>query len=391
MDGAVVAQLLPPFDEQLDYSASMTRLLGATAIVVVSVLSAALSGCASEPETIATPSATPTPTLTVEPALRPNSVFAINCAELLTLDEVQSRVTAPVSVQRDESNVSAAYWELESYQRGGLSCRWGGENRTDSSFDDGVDVLLLPEAGADFAARTSGGSTTLVDVAGAVTAFSQCGFGSELVDGAAPGYCTVWALVGTSLAELRFSDSQGAYPTQQAIGAVAIGLLETAIERMVAAGTREQEWTPPATSLEADSAFCTPAKEALLGALGMTTEFGGAEPADAYPGVTSCKYYFGATDVHGVAIFVVADAAWVARVPHTEAPAQGQPFEPRTTTNGGTWWLSPSGESVRGRAAVAGSLIEVVVYWMDIDVTVEQAQAAITAFMEEYAEVPPGS
>ncbi|MDX2026232.1 hypothetical protein, partial [Microcella sp.] len=216
-------------------------------------------------------------------------------------------------------------------------------------------------------------------------------FLSDATAAGAPGYCTVYSLVGTTLAELRFSDSQGAYPSEQSIGEVATGLLETAIERLLSAGPREQEWTPPASSLTANSAFCDSAKEVLLGSLGETTEFGGAEPADSYPGVTSCAYYFGATDVSSVALLVVADAAWVAGVPHTEAPALGQPFEERTTTNGALWWLSPSGESVRGRAAVDGSLIEAVVYWMDIDVTAEQAQSAITAFMEEYAEVPPGS
>ena len=369
----------------------MTRLVSATALVVIALTTVALTGCAQEPEVVVTPSPTPTPTETVEPASRPNPLFDVGCADLLALDDVQASITAPISVQRDETNVPGSYWQIAQYHEGALSCRWGGENKTDYAFDDGVDLLLLPNGSEDYAVRTQGAESASVDVAGADSAVSQCYFSSDATSAGAPGYCTVFSLVGTTLAELRFSDSQGAYATEQAIGEVATGLLETAIARMVTAGPREQEWTPPATSLDANSAFCDPAKEVLLGALGVTTEFGGAEPADSYPDVTSCRYYFGATDVHSVALLVVADAAWVAGVPHTEAPALGQPFEERTTTNGARWWLSPSGESVRGRAAVDGSLIEVVVYWMDIDVTVEQAQAAITAFMEEYAEVPPGS
>lgn len=366
----------------------MTRLVGATALVVAALTMVALTGCAQEPETVVTPTPTPTPTETAEPASRPNPLFAIDCAGLLTLDEVQARVSAPVSVKRDESNVSGVYTELTWSQRGALSCHWGSEGRSNISFDDGATLLLLPNGGDEFAAHIQSVGWKSVDVSGADSAGIYClererGF----------GYCLIVALVGTTFAELGFSDSGGQYQTEEAISGAGIALLETAIARMVSAGPREQEWAPPAPSLQANSAFCDAAGADLFAALGVGTEFGGPRPADLFPGLTACEFYFGATDVPSVGIWIVESAGWVAGVPHTEAPELGAMFESRTTASGAPWWLSPSGESVRGRAAVDGSLIEVYIFGTDVNVNVsdEQARAAITAFMEQYAEVPPGT
>ena len=366
----------------------MTRLFLAATIAVTALV---LSGCDTVPEPAATPAATSTPTETASAAVRPNALFAIDCAELLTTDEVQNKVTAPISIARDESSVPSEFWDLPLLQRGALSCRWGGENRTGRSFDDGVDLLLLPDAVDDYAARSANGNEQAVEVAGADSAVTLCGFGREPDSAGTPGSCTVFSLVGTTLVELRFSDSQGVYPTEQAIRDVAIGLLEIAIERALAAGPRVQEWVAPTTSIEADAAFCDSVGLSLLAELGVATEFGGSQPLEGYPDVNGCAYYFTATDLSSVNIWLVEGASWAAGVEQTEGPALGQPYEARETGSGVQWWLSPSGEAVQGRAALGGNLVEIVVYWGDIGVTVEQAQAAITAVMEQYAEVAPGS
>lgn len=391
---SVVAQLFPPLDEPLDYSSSMTRLLGATALVVAALTTLTLTGCAQEPEATVTPTPTPTPTPTetAEPASRPNPIFAIDCAGLLSLDEVQDRVTAPVSVKRDETNTPGAFWEIQWLQRGGLSCRWGGESRTDSSYDDGVDVLVLPNGIEEFTTQTENSVSLDVAVDGADSAVSQCSFGADPVAAGAPGLCIVSSLIGTTLVELRFSDSEGAYPTEQAIGEVAIGLIETVIARMVAAGPRQQEWTPPASSLQADDAFCTAAGADLLAEMSLSALFSAARPVTLFPGVTACEYYFRASDLNSVGIWIVENAAWAAAVPHTESPELRDVFQRQTTSSGAQWWLNASDYPVRGWAALGDSLIDVYVYGEDENVNVsnEQAQAAITAFMEQYAEVPPG-
>lgn len=365
----------------------MTRFTGLAAAAVVSLL---LAGCAADPAPVS-PTADPTPEPTVEVAVRPNPVFAIDCAELLSLGEVQARVTAPISVKRDESSVPAEFWDIPVLQRGALSCRWGGEHRTGSEFDDGVDLLLLPDAADEYEARSVNGYEQAVEVAGADSAVTQCGFSSEPGSEGAPGYCTVFSLVGTSLVELRFSDSQTSYSSEQGIGEVAIDLLEMALARASDAGTRAQEWEAPTSTIAADAAFCDAVGATLLAELGVDTPFGGPSPLEGFPGVSSCQYFFGATDVLSVGAWVVEGAAWAAGVEQTEGPHLGETFTVRTTASGAQWWLSSSGPAVHGRAAMGGSLVELVVYWVDFDLSAEQAQAAIVTVMEEYAEAPPGT
>ena len=59
--------------------------------------------------------------------------------------------------------------------------------------------------------------------------------------------------------------------------------------------------------------------------------------------------------------------------------------------HGRLWWLSPNGESVQARAAIGGDLVTVSFLPQEVGQAAEQAQAAITAFMEQYAEAPPGT
>lgn len=360
-------------------------LVGATTLVLV------LSGCAQGPTPVPTVAPTEAPTATVEPAVRPNPVFAIDCAELLSLDDVQARLDVAIAIKRDESSVPSEFWDIPALQQGALSCRWGGDNRTGSSFDDGVDLLLLPDAADEYAFRSVNGFEQAVEVAGADAAVTQCGFSSEPEGDGAPGYCTVFSLVGSTLVELRFSDSQGSYASEKAIGDVAIELLELAIARALDAGSRSQEWEAPTSTIEADTAFCDSVGAALLDELGVETPYGGPAPLDGYPGVSGCQYSFGATDVIGVGAWVVDGAAWAAGVEQTEGPFLGEPFAVRTTASGAQWWLSSTGPAVHGRAAMGGSLVELVVYWVDFDGDVDQATAAIVAVMERFAEAPPGT
>ncbi|MBX9471259.1 hypothetical protein [Microcella sp.] len=362
----------------------MTRFTVTAAVVALALV---LSGCTPEAEPVATPTAEPAPEPSVEPALRPNPVFAIDCAEMLSLAEVQERVTARIAVKRDESNVPGEVSQIPLLQRGGLNCVWG----TEGTWQDDVEVLLMPDAPDVVAERATDPFTQDFSVTGAEAAVGSCYFGSDPVDGLAPGGCIITALVGTSAMELRFIDSFGAYSSEAAIGEVAVDILELVIERTSAAGPRSQEWVAPSDSLDADAAFCDSVGADLLAALELDTPFGGPVSNDDLAELSSCQYFFGATDVLSIGAWVVDGAAWAAGVEQTEGPHLGDLYEPRTTTSNAQWWLSPSGQAVRGRAAMGGSLVELVVYWGDLDVTIEQAQAAIGAVMEQYADVPPGT
>lgn len=360
---------------------------------MVMVLALGLSGCAPEPEPVAVPTFEPTPEITVSPALRPNPTIALDCAELFSLDEVQSQITAPIEVKRDETSVPTEFWELPLLTEGALSCRWGGENRTGNAYDDGIDVDVRPGGEAVFDTLVRTGFEVPVPITGAdEAALSNCAFG-RLPDAAgAPGYCTVFARADDRVATLRYSDSMRVFATEADISAVAVGLMETALERVSAAADVDQAWQPPGDALTANEAFCESAGPDLLTALGVDTPFGGlSDPYFGDPRVRACEYYFGATDVSSVSIWIVQGAGWAAAVEQTEAPRLGESYESRATSSGAEWWLSPSGQAVQGRGAIDGSLVEVIVYWGDIGVNVEQAQSAITDFMEQYAEAPPGT
>ena len=367
----------------------MARFSWGASVAVVALL---LTGCTPEPEPVASPTAEPAPEPTVEPALRPNPVFAIDCAEIFSLDEVQAAVAAPVEVKRDESSVPAEFWELPLLSEGALSCRWGGDSRTGATYDDGLDVDVRPGGEAAFDALVTSGYEQPVTVAGADEAVStNCAFGSRPDAVGAPGFCTIIARNGDRVLVLRYSDSVQVFAAETDITTVAVDLTETALERIIAADDVDQAWQAPSDSVVADEAFCESAGPQLLAALSVETDFGGvSDPFFGDPRVRACEYYFGATDVSSVSIWIVQGAAWAAGVEQTEGPALGQPYESQVTASGAEWWLSPSGQAVQGRGAIDGSLVEVVVYWGDIDATVERAQAAVTDFMEEYAEAPPG-
>jgi len=365
----------------------MPRLLPIVALVAGSLL---LAGCTPEPEPTPTATATVEPSPTAEAAVRPNPVFDLTCAELLALDEAQAAVTAPITVKRDETGLPGELLDVAYLQRGGLSCRWGGDARTDSSFDDGIDVLLLPDAESDYLLRADGLAETW-SVAGADAAIATCGAASDAVDGTFPGYCVAAARVGTTLVELRFSDSQGAYGTEAELATVGQSLLATVIERLRAADSVDQRWTAP-NSAAATGDLCANLGAAFLSTVGVGGLTGGA--VDAFvAGSSACTYQnaLGAFPANVVGVTALHGGAWAAGVTHTESPALGQPWEERRTAAGALWWLSPNGESVQGRAAIGGDLVTVSFLPQEAGQSVEQAQAAITAFMEQYAEAPPGT
>lgn len=362
----------------------MPRLLPVVALVVGSLL---MAGCVPEPEPVVTPTATVEPSSVAEAAVRPNPVFDLTCAEVLSLDEVQARVTAPIAVKRDEADVPGELADIIPLQSGAMSCLWGAEG----TWEDDVSLLLLPEGDARIAELTADPYVAEFSVAGADRALGFCGFGRDVVDGAAPGWCSITAMVGTAALDLRFSDTEGAYGTEAEIGSAAVELLELATSRVVSAGPREQQWTAPADPIEADAAFCDMVGSDLLAALGLETEFGGASSDELLAGVSTCTYSFGATDVPSVTVSVLRGASWVAGVEQTEGPWLGEPFQRQSTASGALWWLSAMGEGVRTRAAMGGSLLELAVYAQDVDLSVDVAVAAITSVMEQYAEAPPGT
>jgi len=363
----------------------MTRFGAVVALTVGALL---LSGCVPEPEPVATPTAEPEPTATAVSVTRPHSVFALGCADVLSLDEVQSRVAAPIVVKRDETNVPGVFGELPPFQRGALSCRWGGENRTDESFDDGVDVLLLPDAVSDFTeAVTTVFYGTTFAVAGADGAVGTCYFASEPTADGAPGACSIIALFGSTMVEFRFSDSQQQYRRESAIGLVAVEILETVISRVSQAGQNEQLWTPP-TRGAAERDVCTTVGSDLVAAL-APAQLQGGEEAPYFAGTTVCAYRH--PDLGGASLSVLHSGAWVAGVAQTETPGLADAWQERRTSGGVLWWLSPNGEVISARAAIGSDLVDVSIASYSLDMTPDEAVTVLTALMEQHATAPPGT
>lgn len=343
-----------------------------------------LSGCVPEPEPVATPSVEPEPTATVEAATRPNSVFALGCADVLTLDEVQSRVAAPIVVKRDETNVPGDIAEVAALQRGGLSCKWG----TGGTWEDDVELLFLPDAAAFFAEKATDGFAEEMSITGADSAIGNCWFGRDIEGGVAPGGCTITALVGTSAVEFSFVDSQGAYATEAGIGIVAAELLERAIAHVVTAGMQEQLWSPPPRSA---IDLCGTVGSALLARLALP-DLAGGEVEISIESATSCAY--ANPSLHSypvVAVTALHSAAWAVGVAQTESPWLGDPWQERRTAHGVLWWLSPDGPEVSARVAIEGDLVHLSISSYELDMTVEAAAEVLTDVVERYAEAPPGT
>ncbi len=374
----------------------MSRVLrfgGVLAVVVV------LAGCAPASAPPARPAATatlePAPALPAAPAVRPNPVFAITCAELLSLDEVQSKVAAPLRVWVDDSSVPDDLFEVKRLQQGALNCRWGDEDGAGDRYEDGVEVRIRPSSPDEF---RDGGEwlSEPWEVAGADRAQAACWFyGGVSRDSAAPGACESLVLVGTTFVYFRFNDSEGAYPSEAAIGEVARELLSTVIARLGEAGSREQLWVAPQSGA-AHGDLCGDLGTAFVAALSVDSLAGGESRAQ-FDGATTCTYTEGdRPDTPPVGwINALHSGAWVAGVPDMAEPGYVRPWEARRTAAGALWWLrrfeGGLEQLMEARAAVDGDLVVLSVLPAEAGISPAAAEAALTAVMEQYADAPPGT
>ncbi|HXR44462.1 MAG TPA: hypothetical protein VN759_06625 [Pseudolysinimonas sp.] len=223
----------------------------AAAGAVVSILLVLLAGCVATPGSSphSTPaSVTPHPTATT--ASSPSFALGIGCADILTTAEVQAQVAATVGVKVDEHSAPTDADDVALDQAGGLRCVWGGTNRTDGGYDDGLNLALLPHAAADYATW----------IADAVPASQDCQVESLR--------CSRDLLVGDVWVEAEYTDSDRQGATQASIEAAFGTLLDEARARLAPVSTRHAAWTPP-TDVLPSLASCADAVGKAAGILGV--------------------------------------------------------------------------------------------------------------------------
>lgn len=134
----------------IDTHSGAARLRVTIGLVTVALL---LSGCGPAPiETDPTPTAAPVLTPTPEPLSAPRPILGIACADLLSVDDLDTVVSAPIQAAPPSPDLDSGP-VVRSV--GGLDCTWsnGQEpfalgDRNDSYV--GIRVMVLPEAAAQW-------------------------------------------------------------------------------------------------------------------------------------------------------------------------------------------------------------------------------------------------
>jgi hypothetical protein len=234
-------------------------------IVVALALAAAalLAGCAAPkvqqttaPTTTPPVSATPTPTPTAD-AL-PQARVPLNCANLFTASAVSGLVDGTVTVAGDETSPLTDFQSIASRQLGTLTCVWGGKDRTDGGYDQGLILYISPDSAANFAANLAGlkkvGSLTILNTAGDESAYgcnSSTGY-----------YCNANMLVGGYWLTATLQDNLG--KTKVSVSAANKRMqkvLDSVARALAAAAPAVAAWMPPTAS---SSGFCTDADRTAL-------------------------------------------------------------------------------------------------------------------------------
>jgi hypothetical protein len=266
----------------------------------------ALVGCA--PSTTSSPSsaraASPSPSASLTSA--PVPALPLSCAQLFTIGAVQSHLHATVSTQVDETHVGTYLEDLAVLQAGGTECTWGGTDMTDSSYDTGVVLTILPDAATEFAARQLSTSADVVTGTIGTSSAYDCASGAWCYGDALAGGYWISFVVGDA-------DSPDNGPTAATVEAI----LKPIAQAVGSAGGSVKPWAKSNKAFDG-AALCTDAgaqglvSSALGGAVTLqdATAFDGILGAAAQrEGMTSCIWTAGPNN--GIGIDVLPGGSWV--------------------------------------------------------------------------------
>ena len=201
-----------------------------------------LAGCA--PVGV-TPTAEPMPTETPEPSAMPEPTLPLECDDVFSDAEASDVLQFPVTLKLTPADINTEY-DIATAQVGMFSCTWGGDNTTDNSWDQTIDLAILAEAEAEFDTgvwQVNDGATVYPD--GSTASEYRCSLTDErhsmcvanlLVDG-------YWAqAIVNSIGSNDGRTSGTAEASMRAVVDAVTNAIETA-------GEARPSWTVPAEAL----------------------------------------------------------------------------------------------------------------------------------------------
>lgn len=327
------------------------------ALVVVLVL----AGCApAAPAPTPSDSPVPTPTPSATAQGDPWSTLPLTCAELLSEPEAQALTGAPVTLKEGESFVNNLR-AIALRQVGALSCTWGGEGRTDNSYNQTIDFTILPDADAAFDEgvwQVDDGAIVYPD--GSTTSEYLC----QPVYGDV-AYCTANVLLNGYWAQAWVqADNQ----TEESITTGMRSLVDSLTARMAAAGAPRPAWVVPEGSLA--GAYCD-----------QPVDVGSAP----YPAIAVGFVRSGAlacTSPEGVSLVILPGGAWGVPLAQGTRPyysvSEFVPFD----VPGADFALWGCGDGCTALVAVGGSALSITTQY-DLASTVEQLTPLVTTIVAD--------
>ncbi len=160
-----------------------------------------LAGCAPQ----AAPSSSPTTPATTP---SPSSAPELACADLIPQPDLQAQLVTPIGAKIDESSAPRGALDAIFLQAGGVHCVWGGQSRTDASWDEGLDVRVLSAELGDV--DTILAATTFPEGAVFDTLGERSGLGCQLYPDSSRWICNAILFVGDRVVSARVSRTRAA-------------------------------------------------------------------------------------------------------------------------------------------------------------------------------------
>ena len=221
------------------------RLVALAPILLTALV---LGGCTpTAPVPTASPGGTPvavsTPTPTPSAAALPVIRVQTTCSDLFAASDIATLVQDTHVALRDDGTGSPAnIIDIAARQRGLLTCTWGGVNRTDTSYDQGLRVTIVPDAAAEFATNLP---NILAAFAPAVknTAGDKSAYNCQIED---PGFsCNAEMLVGTDWVGLTLQNDGSTPFTSSAVKTKIQTVLTTLATKVRATPASLPAWPIP--------------------------------------------------------------------------------------------------------------------------------------------------